>query len=101
MKGGYQRARVPMLPVIRGEAETREQILLYSVLLVALSVVVFALGLLGLVYLVSALALGGLLVYYSVRLRAEATASAARRMFKFSMLYLALLFAAMAVDRVI
>jgi len=101
IKEDYRRAGVPMLPVVRGDRETHQQILLYSVVLVALTGVVFGAALLDVVYLVSALALGGLLILYAVRLRREATLAAARRMFKFSMLYLALLFCAMAIDRVL
>ncbi|MBM2811705.1 MAG: Protoheme farnesyltransferase [Chloroflexi bacterium] len=101
IKSEYERAHVPMMPVIRGEAETRDQILLYSVLLVALTAVVFAFGLLGPVYLVAALLLGAAFIYYAVRLRTEATPAAARRLFKYSMLYLTLLFVAMAVDRIV
>ena len=101
MKEDYRRAGVPMLPVVRGEHETRQQVLLYSIVLVALTVVVFGLGLLGVPYLVGALILGALLLRYAVRLLHAATTEAARAMFKYSMLYLALLFAAMAVDRVV
>ena len=101
LKEDYRRAGVPMLPVIRGEAETRQQILLYSIGLVALTVAVFGAGLLGWPYLVGALILGAILILCAVRLLRAATAPAARRMFKYSMLYLALLFAVMAFDRVI
>jgi len=101
IKEDYRRARVPMLPVVRGETETRRQILLYSVVLVALTIAVFALGLLGLPYLVAAVPLGAILILLAVRLLRQQTTSSARTMFKYSMLYLALLFAAMAIDRVV
>ncbi len=101
IKEDYRRAGVPMLPVVRGEPETRRQVLLYSIVLVALTVVVFGLGLLGVPYLVGAVILGALLLRYAVRLLREATTEAARAMFKYSMLYLTLLFVVMAVDRLV
>lgn len=99
MRREYERARVPMLPIVFGEEEARRQILLYSLQLVALTLIIFALGLLGPFYLGAALLLGIIFVYLAVRLRREASAPAARRLFKYSMLYLTLLFTAMVVDR--
>jgi len=108
IRAEYEKAGVPMLPIVRGEAETYRQILLYSLLLVAVTVLVFSFRLAGLFYLGAALALGGLLVYYAVRLRREATRAAAlrrsttparaRRLFSYSLAYLALLFVALALD---
>ncbi len=94
----YEKAGVPMLPVVRGEAETRQQILLYALLLVAVSVAVFSFRLAGLVYLGAAVALGGLLVYLAVRLVREASRRAALQLYKYSLLYIALLFTAVVVD---
>ncbi len=99
IKGDYARAKVPMLPVVRGDEETRRQILLYSILLSALTASMFAFGLLGPIYLVGSLVLGGLLILYSVQLCQEADQAAARRLYKYSLLYLPLLFAAMIMDR--
>lgn len=99
IKREYERARIPMLPVVRGDEETRRQILLYSLFLVALTLVMVSVQLMGLFYLVVASALGGLFVYYAARLRREATNAAARRLFRYSIVYLVLLFAAMVVDR--
>jgi protoheme IX farnesyltransferase len=99
MQREYAAAGIPMLPIVRGEEETRKQILWYSVAMVALTLVVWTLGFLGAIYVAAAAALGGLFIYYAVRLWREATAPAARRLFLFSMLYLALLFVAMVVDR--
>jgi protoheme IX farnesyltransferase len=99
IKGDYARAKVPMLPVVRGDDETRRQILLYSVLLAALTAVMFAVGLLGPIYLVGALIFGGLFVLFSAQLCREATQASARRLYKYSLLYLPLLFGAMIVDR--
>jgi heme o synthase len=98
-KDDYAKAGIPMLPVVRGEEETRRQIVWYSLAMVALTLMVWTLGFLGAIYIVAAAILGGLFIYYAVRLWREATAPAARRLFLFSMLYLALLFVAMVVDR--
>jgi protoheme IX farnesyltransferase len=99
MQSQYRQAGVPMMPVVLGETETRRQIVLYSLLVVALTLIIFSVQLLGPVYLVGAAILGALLIYYSMRLWREETTDAARRMFKFSMLYLTLLFTAMVIDR--
>ncbi len=99
MQPQYKRAGVPMLPVVLGESETRRQIVLYSLLVVALTLVIFSVQLLGPVYLVGAAILGALLLYYAYRLWRDETSDSARRMFKFSMLYLTLLFTAMVIDR--
>ena len=95
----YERAGVPMLPVVRGEDETRRQIVLYSILLVALTLVLSPFGLMGPLY--SALVLGGLFIADAVRLWREADRAAARRLYLYSILYLFALFSAMAVDRVL
>jgi len=94
----YEAARIPMLPVVRGARETTRQIVLYSLVLVAVTVVPFLWGTLGLVYLGVALPLGAAFLLLAVRLRREATPPQASVLFHFSLLYLALLFAAMAVD---
>jgi protoheme IX farnesyltransferase len=99
MRREYERARIPMLPIVRGDDEARRQILLYSLQLVALTVVVFALGLLGRFYLVAALLLGGIFIVCALRLWREASVAAARSLFRYSIVYLTLLFAAMVVDR--
>ena len=94
----YEAARIPMLPVVRGARETTRQIVLYSLVLVAVTVVPFLWGTLGLVYLGAALALGAAFLLLALRLRRETTPRQAALLFHFSLLYLALLFAAMAVD---
>jgi heme o synthase len=98
IKRDYEAAHIPMLPVVRGARETTRQIVLYSLVLVAVTVVPFVWGTLGLVYLGAALALGAAFLLLAVRLRREATPRQASVLFHFSLLYLALLFAAMAVD---
>jgi protoheme IX farnesyltransferase len=98
IKRDYEAARVPMLPVVRGERETARQIVLYTVALIAVTAIPFALGTLGLVYLGSALALGAVFLWLAWRLRAELVPSRAALLFHYSLAYLALLFVAMAVD---
>jgi len=94
----YARADVPMLPVVRGDRETVRQIVLYTVALVAVTVVPFAVGSFGLVYLAGALILGGAFLVLAVRLRRETTRRGAALLFHYSLLYLALLFVFAAVD---
>ena len=101
----YAAAGVPMLPVVRGTAETTRQIFLYTVLLVAVSLVFFAVARMGLVYLVAALALGAIFLWQSGRLAREGTiegtTAGAIRLYKFSITYLTLLFLAVAVDALV
>jgi protoheme IX farnesyltransferase len=94
----YEAARIPMLPVVRGTRETARQILWYTVVLVAVSVVPAVWGPLGLPYLAAALALGGAFLWLALRLRRETSPRHASTLFHYSLLYLALLFAAMGVD---
>ncbi|MBA3745880.1 MAG: protoheme IX farnesyltransferase [Solirubrobacterales bacterium] len=98
MKDEYARVGVPMLPVVRGERETRKQILLYSILLYAVTQLPFCAGGLGTVYLVSSLVLGALFIAGAVVLYRRADRRSALRLYLFSLAYLALLFAAMVVD---
>ena len=100
----YGRAGVPMAPNIWGERETIDQMFWYTVLLIGLSVLPVTFGVFGIVYLVAALALGGVLLWGVRRVRVRAAAGAewtavAWWVYKYSLLYLALLFAAMAIDR--
>ena len=101
IKDDYARSGVPMLPVVRGDAATRRQILVYSLILLAVTLAPVAGGLLGAIYAVTALALGGLFVAWAERLLAEPSRRAALRLYLYSLLYLAILFTAMAVDRVV
>ena len=98
IKEHYARAGVPMLPVTRGDRETARQILWYTVVLVALTLAPVALGTFGVVYGVCAAALGALFLMLAVELRRTMERRVAVRLFHFSLLYLALLFVAMAVD---
>jgi protoheme IX farnesyltransferase len=99
IKEHYASANVPMLPVVRGDGETRRQILLYSVVLVAFTLVVGVW--LGPLYTVAAGVLGGWLLVLAVRLRRGATRAGAVALFHYSLAYLALLFAAAAIDPVL
>jgi protoheme IX farnesyltransferase len=98
IKDNYRNAGVPMLPVVRGERETARQIVLYSAVLVGVTLLPWAFGSAGLLYLAAALALGGAFLWLAERLRRDLTPRRAAVLFHFSLLYLALLFAALAVD---
>jgi heme o synthase len=98
MKGEYEKVGVPMLPVVRGEAETRRQILLYSVLLYAVTQLPFCAGGFGAIYLVGSLALGALFMAGAYVLYRSADRRSALRLYLFSLAYLALLFGAMVAD---
>src|SRR5215469_14044530 len=97
----YEKAGIPMLPVVKGEAETRQQILLYSLLLLALTLMLFVMGIMGYFYLAGALILGGGLVYLAIRLWRDQSKKWARTLFWYSNMYLAAIFAIMVLDRVI
>jgi heme o synthase len=94
----YASAGVPMLPAVRGDVETRRQILVYSLVLFATTLVLVPLAAMGPVYVVTAVGLGGTFVYKAMQLWRRSSPALAMRLFKFSILYLALLFAAVAVD---
>jgi heme o synthase len=98
IKENYANARVPMLPVVRGDRETARQIVLYSVALVAVTLTPWAWGGAGLAYVAAALALGGAFVWLAERLRRDTTPRRAMVLFHYSLLYLALLFVALALD---
>jgi protoheme IX farnesyltransferase len=98
MKDEYAKAGVPMMPVVRGEEETRRQIVLYTALLVAITVLPFAGGMLGIVYLTSAMLLGGVFGAFAWVLFRDGERRSALRLYLFSLAYLALLFGAMVFD---
>jgi len=98
MKDEYAKVGVPMLPVVRGEQETRRQIVLYSILLYAVTQLPFCAGGLGLPYLIVSLSLGIAFVGFAVALYRRADRRAALRLYLFSLLYLALLFVALVAD---
>ncbi len=101
----YAAAGVPMLPVVRGIPETTRQILLYTILMVAISLVLFAVARMGVIYLGAALLLGGIFVWQAYRLwrvgsSPEESTAGAIRLYRYSISYLTLLFAAVAVDAI-
>lgn len=98
MKDEYAKVGVPMLPVARGERETRRQILLYSVLLYAVTQLPFCAGGMGAFYLAASMTLGALFIAGAVVLYRRADRRSALRLYLYSLLYLALLFAAMVID---
>jgi protoheme IX farnesyltransferase len=100
-KDDYAAAGVPMLPVVRGARETSTQILYYTVLLVAVTLLLYPAGRMGAVYLAAAVALGGAFIWRALELRRDLTGRRAIRLFSFSNTYLALLFGAMALDAVV
>lgn len=95
----YTRANVPMMPVARGEAVTRQQIFLYAIMLLLISLLPVLFGFLGAIYFLAALTLGIGLIRVSIILIREQTGAAARRAYKFSTAYLAFLFMAMILDK--
>ena len=97
----YEAARIPMLPVVRGERETTRQIVIYSLVLGGATLVPVLWGTLGLVYLGAAIVLGATFLWLALVLRRQTTPRHASVLFHYSLLYLALLFVAMAVDPLI
>jgi len=97
MKDEYAKAGIPMLPVVRGEEETRRQILLYTVLLYAVTQLPFCAGGLGIVYLIPSMLLGAGFIYFSTRLYRSRDRRWALKTYLFSLAYLALLFLSMAI----
>jgi len=98
IKDNYANANVPMLPVVRGERETARQIVLYSIVLLGVTLLPWAAGGAGPLYVVAALGLGAVFVGLAERLRRGTTPRRAALLFHYSLLYLALLFAALALD---
>jgi heme o synthase len=96
----YAKAKIPMMPVAWGNDEARWQSLLYSILLFFITLIPFTIGLTGVLYFVSALALGVWFLYLAWLLWRRADKATARRLYKYSNYYLALLFLAMVIDAV-
>ena len=98
LRNDYARAGVPMLPVVHGVKETARQILLHSFTLVALSALFFTVEGLGWTYFSGALGLGAVFLGLALRFRKELTVKAARVLYLYSLLYLALLFGFIIID---
>jgi protoheme IX farnesyltransferase len=101
LKGDYARARVPMLPVVRGEAVARRQILVYTLVLVAVTLAVVLTGALGVLYLAGAVVLGGVFIVLAIVTLRSRRQRWSRLLFDYSIAYLGLLFAVMVADRMI
>ncbi|MBL8511926.1 MAG: protoheme IX farnesyltransferase [Betaproteobacteria bacterium] len=97
-KNEYAAAGVPMLPVTHGEAFTKLHLLLYTLLLIASTLLPFVVGMSGLIYLVTVLVLNAYFLYYAIRLYRHYSDRLSRKTFAYSILYLSLLFAALLVD---
>lgn len=97
-KHEYAKAGVPMLPVTHGDKFTRLHVLLYTIILLACSALPFVTRLSGMTYLVAAMALGAVFMFYAVKIYTEYSDALARRTFRYSILYLTLIFAALLVD---
>jgi heme o synthase len=94
----YARAGLPMLPVTHGARYTRLQVLLYTLILFGVSLLPFAIRMSGWLYLAAALVLGGVFIAYAVRIHLAYSDALARRTFRYSIVYLAALFAALLID---
>jgi protoheme IX farnesyltransferase len=94
----YARAGVPMLPVTHGKGYTRLQVLLYTLVLFGATLLPYVTRMSGAIYLASALVLGGIYIAYAVRIQLAYSDALARRAFRYSIVYLAALFAALLVD---
>ena len=94
----YVQAGLPMLPVTHGEKFTLLNILIYTLILLAASILPYIYGMSGIFYLVSAIILSGIFIYYAIRLYQNYSDQLARKTFKYSISYLALLFAAILID---
>jgi heme o synthase len=97
----YAKAKIPMLPNVAGEERTKREIIYYTLLLVAASLVLYPLHVMGPLYTAAAVVLGGIFLYDTVRTWRDPGRAWARKTFKFSLVYLALMCAVMVVDRII
>ena len=100
-QGDYAAAGVPMLPVVKGEDETRRQIFLYSLVLFGTTLLLYPIGGMGPIYLSTAIVLGGVFVYRALRLWREPDANRAWRVFTYSIIYLAAVFGSVALDALV
>lgn len=97
----YAKAGLPTLPVIRGGLTTRKQLVYYSILMILLTLLPAAVGLANFIYAEAALLLGGLLVFIALDLFRHPSIAGASRLYKYSLIYLALIFTAMVLDKTI
>jgi protoheme IX farnesyltransferase len=97
-KEEYERVNIPMLPVTHGNEVTRKYILFYTALLVFVTMLPYATGMSGLIYLVTAIALGSKFLYYAISLRSDDGVELPMRVFRYSINYLMFLYAALLID---
>lgn len=97
-KDDYERVGIPMLPVTHGDAFTRQYILLYTVLMVLVTIIPYLSGMSGLIYLASALYLGGKFLHYAIKLKSDDGVELPMTVFRYSITYLMLLFSALLID---
>ena len=97
-KHEYAKAGVPMLPVTHGDKFTRLHVLFYTVILMAVTLLPFATRMSGLIYILAALALDAIFLYYAIKIYRDYSDRIAQRTFRYSIFYLALLFTALLVD---
>ena len=97
-KDDYERVGIPMLPVTHGNEFTRHYILLYTILMVLITIIPYLSGMSGLIYLVTALILGGRFLHYAVLLKRDEGVELPMKVFRFSINYLMILFAALLID---
>ena len=97
-KNEYAKAGMPMLPVTHGDAYTRLHILYYTIMLVAVSVLPYVIGMSGIIYLIGALVLGGIFIYLAVQIYRNYSDALAKKTFAYSIIYLSALFAVLLVD---
>ncbi len=97
----YHKANVPMLPNVSGRERTKREIIYYTILLVVASVILYPLHIMGPLYTAAAAVLGGIFLYDTIRAWRDPGKTWARRTFKFSLIYLALMCVIMVIDRII
>ncbi len=97
----YAKARVPMMPNVAGEERTKREIIYYTILLVVASLLLYPLHVMGTLYVAAAAVLGAIFLYDTIRTWKDAGTFWARRTFKFSLLYLALMCLVMVIDRIL
>lgn len=97
----YDKAKIPMLPNVSGEERTKREIIYYTILLIAASLVLYPLHVMGPVYTAAAAVLGGIFLYDTIRTWRDPGKTWARHTFRFSLIYLALMCVIMVIDRII
>ena len=97
-KDDYARVGIPMLPVTHGEAFTRQYILLYTVLMLLVTIIPYLSGMSGLIYLAAAIGLGGRFLYYAIKMKSDTSVELPMQVFRFSINYLMFLFMALLID---